>query len=41
MALVLLLATPRRYINWAYLGVIVACVLPALAVVARRRTLYM
>jgi hypothetical protein len=41
MALVLLLATPRRHINWAYLGVIVACVLPALAVVARRRTLYM
>jgi hypothetical protein len=41
MALVLLLATPRRYINWAYLGTIVACVLPALAVVARRRTLYM
>jgi hypothetical protein len=41
MALVLLLATPRRYISWAYLGVIVACVLPALAVVARRRILYM
>ncbi len=41
MALVLLLATPRRYINWAYLGMITACVLPALAVVARRRTLYM
>jgi hypothetical protein len=41
MALVLLLATPRRSVNWAYLGVIVACVLPALAVVARRRTLYM
>ena len=41
MALILLLATPKRYINWAYLGTIVACVLPALAVVARRRTLYM
>jgi hypothetical protein len=41
MALVLLLATPRRYISWLYLGTIAACVLPALAVVARRRTLYM
>jgi hypothetical protein len=41
MALVLLLATPRRYMSWLYLGTIVACVLPALAVVARRRTLYM
>ena len=41
MALVLLLATPRRYLSWPYLGMIVACVLPALAVVARRRTLYM
>ncbi len=41
MALVLLLATPRRYISWLYLGTIVSCVLPALAVVARRRTLYM
>ncbi len=41
MALVLLLATPRRYMSWPYLGVILACVLPALAVVARRRTLYM
>jgi hypothetical protein len=41
MALVLLLATPRRYMSWLYLGVVCACVLPALAVVARRRTLYM
>jgi hypothetical protein len=41
MALVLLLATPRRYMSWLYLGTIVACVLPALAVVARRRTMYM
>ena len=41
MALVLLIATPRRYLNWPYLGMIVACVLPALLVVARRRILYM
>ncbi len=41
MALVLLIATPRRYLNWPYLGMIAACVLPALLVVARRRTLYM
>jgi hypothetical protein len=41
MALVLLVATPRRYLNWPYLGMIAACVLPALAVVARRRILYM
>jgi hypothetical protein len=41
MALVLLVATPRRYLNWPYLGLIVACVLPALLVVARRRILYM
>ena len=41
MALVLLMATPRRYLSWPYLGMIAACVLPALAVVARRRTLYM
>jgi hypothetical protein len=41
MALVLLVATPRRYLNWASLGMIAACVLPALAVVARRRILYM
>ena len=41
MALVLLVATPRKYLNWAYLGLIVACVMPALLVVARRRALYM
>ena len=41
MALVLLVATPRRYLNWPYLGMIVACVMPALLVVARRRALYM
>ena len=41
MALVLLVATPRRYLNWPYLGMIVACVVPALLVVARRRALYM
>ncbi len=41
MALVLLVATPRRYLNWPYLGMIVACAVPALLVVARRRALYM
>jgi hypothetical protein len=41
MALVLLVATPRRYLSWPYLGMIAACVLPALLVVARRRILYM
>ena len=41
MALVLLVATPRRYLNWPYLGLIAACVGPALLVVARRRILYM
>jgi hypothetical protein len=41
MALILLLATPRQYLNWRYLGLIVACLAPALAVVARRRILYM
>ena len=41
MALVLLVATPRRYLNWPYLGLIVASALPALLVVARRRALYM
>ena len=41
LALVLLVATPRRYLSWPYLGMIIACVLPALAVVARRRILYM
>jgi len=41
MALVLLVSTPRRYLSWPYLGMIVACVMPALLVVARRRALYM
>ena len=41
MALVLLLATPRQYLSWRYLGPITACVIPALLVVARRRILYM
>jgi len=41
MALVLLIATPRRYVSWPALGAIAVCVLPALAVVARRRILYM
>jgi hypothetical protein len=41
MALVLLVATPRRYLSWPYLGMIAACVVPALLVVARRRALYM
>jgi hypothetical protein len=41
MALILLLATPKRYLSWRYLGPIIACVLPALVVVARRRILYM
>jgi hypothetical protein len=41
MALILLLATPRRYLSWRYLGLITACALPALLVVARRRILYM
>ena len=41
MALVLLLATPRRYLCWRYLSLIAACAVPALLVVARRRTLYM
>ena len=41
MALVLLVATPRRYLSWPYLGMIVACAWPALLVVARRRALYM
>jgi hypothetical protein len=41
MALILLLATPRRYLNWRYLALIVACAAPALLVVARRRILYM
>jgi hypothetical protein len=41
MALVLLVSTRRRDLSWPYLLAIVACVLPALAVVARRRILYM
>jgi hypothetical protein len=41
LALILLLATPRQYLSWRYLGLIIACALPALAVVARRRILYM
>jgi len=41
MALILLLATPRQYFSWRYLGPITACALPALLVVARRRILYM
>ena len=41
MALILLLATPRQYLSWRYLGPITACVVPALLVVARRRILYM
>jgi hypothetical protein len=41
MALVLLVATPRQYLSWRYLGPIVACAAPALLVVARRRILYM
>jgi hypothetical protein len=41
LALILLLATPRQYLSWRYLGLITACVAPALLVVARRRILYM
>jgi hypothetical protein len=41
MALVLLLATPQRYLSGRKLGLIAVCVLPALLVVARRRILYM
>ncbi len=41
MALILLLATPRRYLSWWGLGLIAACLGPALLVVARRRILYM
>jgi hypothetical protein len=41
MALVLLVSTPRRSLPWPYIATIAACVLPALAVVARRRILYM
>jgi hypothetical protein len=41
MALILLVATPRRYLSSRNLAVIAAFVLPALVVVARRRALYM
>jgi hypothetical protein len=41
MALILLFATPRRYVSWRSLGLIAAFALPALLVVARRRILYM
>jgi hypothetical protein len=41
LALILLLATPRQYLSWRYLGLITACMAPALLVVARRRILYM
>jgi len=41
MALILLLATPRRYLSSRYLGLIAACAVPALLVVARRRIMYM
>jgi hypothetical protein len=41
MALILLLATPRRYLSSRNLAWIAACLWPALVVVARRRALYM
>jgi hypothetical protein len=41
LALILLLATPKRYLSWPYLSLIAACAVPALLVVARRRILYM
>jgi hypothetical protein len=41
LALIMLLATPRRYLSSRYLGLIAACLVPALLVVARRRILYM
>jgi hypothetical protein len=41
MALIVLLATPRRYLPSRYLGLIAAIAVPALLVVARRRILYM
>jgi hypothetical protein len=41
MALILLIATPRRYLSSLNLTLIVVWVLPALLVVARRRALYM
>jgi hypothetical protein len=40
-ALILLLATPKRYVNWYRLAAIAACAAPALVMVARRRVLYM
>jgi hypothetical protein len=40
-ALILLLATPKRYLNRYRLAAIAACVAPALVMVARRRALYM
>jgi len=40
-ALILLLATPKRYLNTYYLAMTGAVVLPALVAVARRRVLYM
>jgi hypothetical protein len=40
-ALILLLATPKRYLNWYRLAAIAACAAPALIMVARRRILYM
>ncbi|MBV9444858.1 MAG: hypothetical protein JO345_03030 [Streptosporangiaceae bacterium] len=40
-ALVLLVATPKRYLNAYSLGLVVAGAVPALYVVARRRILYM
>jgi hypothetical protein len=40
-AFILLLATPKRYLNRYYLSAIAAVALPALALVARRRILYM
>jgi hypothetical protein len=41
LALILLLATPKRYLNRYQLAAILAAALPALAVVVRRRILYM
>jgi hypothetical protein len=41
MALILLLATPRKYLSWRYLSLITACVVLALLVVARYRILHM
>jgi hypothetical protein len=40
-ALILLLATPKRYLNRYRLAAIAACAAPALIMVARRRVLYM